>query len=265
MNRKKVIIILFIIAIIIASGAFVLLSTENNSLKNISFIYNENQYIATFEGEAVTTSFLLVDSNSEFKNSNESSEGICLLASDDVEFTMDSYTVDTLEKASIFSPYEIYKITISFKPEIKIDKRVNFSRLRIGEKMFDIGSLVIEKIVEQNYPDIGFGTSPFSENHDWFTLDVKNRENSVVIVKEVIYYIGNQKINGITSEMTIDGGQEGDASFRTNFPNNTYAIRPIIVYEYEGEQFSDIAVVATEYVTTLSKKEILDYVKANGK
>lgn len=170
-----------------------------------------------------------------------------------------------MERASILSSYRLYKITVNFDPKLSANKHIEFTSLQINENKYDIGTLTVQNCVMENYPNIGIGTSPFSENPDIFTVMISNRESEPVTITEISYISGGNKINWLKSNVNIEGGKETDICIRTGFTEKNHTIRPMIVYEYKGQQYVDIAVVATEYTTSLDKKEILDYVNKNRK
>jgi hypothetical protein len=155
-------------------------------------------------------------------------------------------------------------IDVEFFLEVDVDILTNISGLIINETEIDIGSCSIQHIKRQNYPDVVIGTSPYYEYYEVFPVWISNEEPDPVIIIELSYFLDGEKVNAIQSPIVVGGGQELDIMIPTSFTDNNYAVRPIIVYEYNDMQYQKVPVSTTEYTTSLSKEEILEYIKKNG-
>lgn len=265
-KTKILLVTLLIVAVVILFAVgFSLLNSENGLLKDASFIYKQQQFISQYEYEPVSVSFLLVDSGEYFKNADENSAKMKVVSSNNKETSVDMYDIETLKNASLISPYALYKITIQFNPEISGDQIASYSSLQINENNYAIGELTIQSCIRQDYPDVGIGSSPFSENSEFYDVLITNRENDAVEVKGIYYTLNNKETNLLVSDVKVNAGEQKDASLKTGFSNQQYTIQPIIEYEYNDKIFRDIFIVPTEYTTSLSKDDILKYIERNGK
>lgn len=265
MNKKIVAILCSVVtAMIIIGGAFFILNQENKIFKNISFVYKAEQYLASYTDEAVEASFLFVDSTGYIENITNGSAKLRLLTADDIIVNIDSYDISALEKPSLLSAYNLYKISVDFSPGIKEGEVIEYKSLQINENEYDIGNLTIEGCKNIEFPNVNIGTSPFSENTENFTLIITNNENSEITVESVKYMINGDIVNGITENISVLGNQEKDLSFYTEgFSSQNVTIKPLITYIYDGKEYTDIPLVATEYTTDLSKDDIKKYIEEN--
>jgi hypothetical protein len=250
--------------VIIVSGSFVLLYEENKVFKDVSLVYKETQFIAMHSSSSADISFLFIDSTGKLEGENKGGKVMRLVALDGAEVNIVSYGITVLKKPSFLSPYGLYRIETEIDIKTISDEPLEFEGLRIDEKEYDIGSLVVQSVPEQDYPNVTIGTSPHSDRYERFTIVVENLEEEPVVCTGVKYIITGKEVNGLPSNLVIESGKEIDYSFATGLTSKRYTIRPVIVYEFKGKEYKDVPYVATEYTTSLSKEEIIEYLKEQG-
>lgn len=262
----RIAVIFLIIAVIIISAAIFLLFRENSIFRNISFIYPGQQYIATdIDAESVTSSFLIVDSGEYMKSLGDNVAKIKLISSDKSEVEVDTYAITTLKSSSA---YNLYKINIDFSPHLSDKEQIEFTQLYINEKKYDIGSLIVEGCIANENENIHIGTAPFSENPEIFPLIITNNEKKPIAIKSVDYFLYgiNSTLGNTEENISIEAETEKDISFKTEgFAGNNVTIKPKVIYELDGKEYIILPLVATEYMTSLSKEEIIKYIKESEK
>ncbi len=259
MRKAKILMLILIgVALVLFASASIYMYKSNSIFKNNSCIYQEEQYLAVYEGDTADTSVLFIDTNN-ILNDGEIID-ICMVDDNGMLTQMEEYSVDVLSKSSFFSPYILYRITFSFYP--KKETISKFKYIQINGLQYEVGNIVVEIVAENKLQDFSIGTSPYAVNDDKYSFIFTNQSDKNVTIKGIEYIMQGNTINLLDKDIIVSVGEECNLKLSTkDIVNERKTIKPKIIYEYNENTYVEAAVVATEYVVGLSKNNIKKYLE----
>ena len=263
--RKRLLIIVLILALAGVSGGVGVwyLWQENRVFDGVSLIYKGIQYLATYTQEPVQVAFLLITQDSCSAQSSNDLSSVELFSPGGARVEIDDYSIESLKNPSLWSGYALCKIHGSFTPNLPVGRTETFTHLQVDGKEYEIGSVTVE-VVNNNDYRLGRGSSSLHVENS-YNLTVINDEDTPIDVVSVVYVLDMKQTNLMDQPVTVQPGEEKELFFSVpGFHEKNVTVRPVITLRVQGEEVALLPPVATEYTMSLSKEEVIDYIEKTG-
>ncbi|MBD5087632.1 MAG: hypothetical protein HDT30_02280 [Clostridiales bacterium] len=260
--RKKLVCALIGIVVILSIVAFFIIRRENSQLRDKFFIYKGNQYLAYSSTEdEIGINILIVDSIGNKEKFETNKAQLQMIHENGSAILPEEYKVEELDSNSLYS---LYKLDICLHNDGKTGTS-RYNQIEIDGKRYDIGNVVIDVIKEKEENNLVISTSPYAVDNSGFTLYMTNNGNA-----EVKAICAEYDLEGDGKYTTCDLGnqkveKELDLSFgiKTNDKKsiiNNYSLRPRIKISIDGKEKYILPPVTTEYLLSISKEDIINYI-----
>jgi len=262
MRKKIAIVIAVVVALAIVGTGYGIVYAQNKVFAGVSLAYQESQCLSANSGDTVDASIWFIDSTGFFASLDGDSV-TATLSGGDTGATVTAVAIDINQTPTFLSPYGLYEVTITVQPPTD-RAATRDTQLTLNDRTFDIGSLTILQTPEQDYPDLDDISADLATmDATMYDMTVSNNLKQPVTISAVSYSLDRKLINLLKSPVVIKAGASQDLHLPTGFTTNDYTIQPLITYEYQGKTYTQIAVGPTQYMISLGKQDVIDYIKAH--
>lgn len=271
--KKKIVLSFVVIMLIIVANiiVYVKLNSEDSIIKDRLFIYEGSSYYAVDDESMLNISFILVDSKRTITEDNKENVAGVLYGDTGKENELSNISIDLLNK---YKNYSVYSVSGTVEFDDLEESESMYTHLCVKDQfhsiLFDlpIGKLLIEKIEETNAnKNVVIGYAVNEDVNNQYLLSINNDTNDILTVDDVSFKLDKKrKVFGkwLDEKNYVEGNkQEEDIWYIFEAGEDIIYIQPVVYYNVGGESYSEIAKIATCYVPTLGKQEIIDYIREN--
>lgn len=256
----SLIVIVMICSILVGGIAW---NRENAIFRSQFCIYMQNQYIAVKQNSNVNLSCIIIDGKKQIETVLNEKKVIFLETKDERKIQVDSYEVETIKKSSLTSPYALYKMKIKFEP--KEVGKIEIKKLILDTKQLPMGDIIVENIEEQKCNEIISSFSP-AQTEGNYVLGVTNNKSKNIEIKAVEYCLDGKEYNALKEPVTIKPNEQKEITDQLQMKDTTNtSICPKVIFSYDDQEYVDMATVTTEYVVSLTKDDVIKYLKNEAK